>query len=116
MPTVKGLLEVSIQGLLGQWVRLEACPCPDQATGASPLLLPSGTTTTHPPIPAHATLPLGCPLSQAMTMWGQQCPGRDSTQRLCGGPVSHQAACFGEAPCGSPDWPWALVLWTVEGG
>lgn len=27
MPTFKGLPEVSIQGPLGQWVRLEGCPC-----------------------------------------------------------------------------------------
>lgn len=36
MPAHKGLLEVSMQGLSGQWVSLEGCPCPDQAVGPIP--------------------------------------------------------------------------------
>lgn len=36
MPALKGLLEVSIQGLSGQWVSLEGCPCPDQTVGPIP--------------------------------------------------------------------------------
>lgn len=60
MPTFTGLLEVSIQDLLGQWVKLEGCPCPDQTMGPTPFCSLQGQQ--HPP-PFQPPLnpPLGAP-------------------------------------------------------
>lgn len=50
-PLSKGCLRLlSIQGLLGQWVRLEGCPCPDQMW--VPFLVAPFRDNTPSPIPA----------------------------------------------------------------
>ena len=69
MPALKGLLEVSIQGLLGQWVSLEGCPCPDRLW-ALPLLLPSQIMPL-PPVLVATPRPLSSPLSWAVRMRGR---------------------------------------------
>ena len=69
MPALKGLLEVSIQGLLGQWVSLEGCPCPDRLW-ALPLLI-SSQIMPLPPVLVTTPPPLSSPLSWAVRMRGR---------------------------------------------
>ena len=70
MPSLKGLLEVSIQGLSGQWVSLEGCPCPDRLWALPLLLLPSQIMPL-PPVLATTPPPLSSPLSRALRMRGR---------------------------------------------
>ena len=69
MPALKGLLEVSIQGLLGQWVSLEGCPCPDRLW-ALPLLISSQIMPLSPVL-VTTPPPLSSPLSWAVRMRGR---------------------------------------------
>lgn len=56
IPTFKGLLEVIIQNLLGQWVRLKGCPAQTRLQSLS-LVAPFRDDNTPLPIPAPTLSP-----------------------------------------------------------